>query len=299
MKIAVIQARPGIGDILVFLPYIHLIAKNKKTKIYLFTKKRTVAHELLKYDPYIEEVIYLDREPKKINFNLIKDIKIRDIKTTYIMHFGFRYIFLCLLSGVRKINFYGIFRKKVSITKFISYKTAKWLGIDDPVISPNLYWGRTSVNNNQIVIGIGGSGSNKKWAIENYSKLISLIINLDLKYKILIAGGYEEIKDFEQISNKNNFKNLVNLCHHSIPQAIDEIIGSKIFVGNDTGFMHICGSLGIKSFGIFGNTPSDYCSYNKKITPIMPEGFKHVNYDDNALDLIKPLQVFKMIKPHI
>lgn len=299
MKIAVIQARPGIGDILVFLPYIHLIAKNKKTKIYLFTKKRTVAHELLKYDPYIEEVIYLDREPKKINLNLIKDIKIRDIKTTYIMHFGFRYIFLCLLSGVRKINFYGIFRKKVSITKFISYKTAKWLGIDDPVISPNLYWGRTSVNNNQIVIGIGGSGSNKKWAIENYSKLISLIINLDLKYKILIAGGYEEIKDFEQISNKNNFKNLVNLCHHSIPQAIDEIIGSKIFVGNDTGFMHICGSLGIKSFGIFGNTPSDYCSYNKKITPIMPEGFKHVNYDDNALDLIKPLQVFKMIKPHI
>lgn len=299
MKIAVIQARPGIGDILVFLPYIHLIAKNKKTKIYLFTKKRTVAHELLKYDPYIEEVIYLDREPKKINLNLIKDIKIRDIKTTYIMHFGFRYIFLCLLSGVRKINFYGIFRKKVSITKFISYKTAKWLGIDDPVISPNLYWGRTSGNNNQIVIGIGGSGSNKKWAIENYSKLISLIINLDLKYKILIAGGYEEIKDFEQISNKNNFKNLVNLCHHSIPQAIDEIIGSKIFVGNDTGFMHICGSLGIKSFGIFGNTPSDYCSYNKKITPIMPEGFKHVNYDDNALDLIKPLQVFKMIKPHI
>ena len=299
MKIAVIQARPGIGDVLVFLPYIHLIAKNKKSKVYLFTKKRTMAHELLKYDPYVEEVIYLDREPNKINFNLIKDMKIRGIETAYIMHFGFRYIFLCLLGRVRKINFYGIFRKKVSITKFISYKTTKWLGISDPIISPHLHWNITSENKKQIVIGIGGSGSNKKWSIENYAGLISLINNFDPKYKILIAGGPGEKNDFEILSNKYNLKNLINLCNLSIPQAINAILGSKTYVGNDTGFMHVCGSLSIKAFGIFGDTPSEYCSYNKKIIPIMPPGYKQVNFNDKALNLIQPSQVFKEIKEYI
>ena len=299
MKIAVIQARPGIGDVLVFLPYIHLIAKNKKSKVYLFTKKRTVAHELLKYDPYVEEVIYLDREPNKINFNLIKDMKIRGIETTYIMHFGFRYIFLCLLSRVRKINFYGIFRKKVSITKFISYKTAKWLGISDLVINPHLYWNIVSETKKQVVIGIGGSGSNKKWPIENYAELIALINNFDSKYKILIAGGPEEINDFEILSRKYNLKNLINLCNLNIPQAINAILGSKIYVGNDTGFMHICGSLDIKTFGIFGDTPSDYCAYNNKIIPIMPIGYSQVNFNDNAMNLIKPDFVFNEIVQNI
>ena len=299
MKIAVIQARPGIGDVLVFLPYIHLIAKNKKSKVYLFTKKRTVAHELLKYDPYVEEVIYLDREPNKINFNLIKDMKIRGIETAYIMHFGFRYIFLCLLSRVRKINFYGIFRKKVSITKFIHYKTAKWLSISDPIINPHLHWNITSENKKQIVIGIGGSGFNKKWPIENYAELISLINNFDPKYKILIAGGPGETNEFEILSGKYNLKNLINLCNFNIPQAINAILGSKIYVGNDTGFMHVCGSLSIKTFGIFGDTPSDYCSYNKKIIPIMPSGYSQVNFNDNALNLIQPSQIFKEIKEYI
>jgi len=89
------------------------------------------------------------------------------------------------------------------------------------------------------------------------------------------------------------------LCNLNIPQAINAILGSKIYVGNDTGFMHICGSLDIKTFGIFGDTPSDYCAYNNKIIPIMPIGYSQVNFNDNAMNLIKPDFVFNEIVQNI
>ena len=54
----------------------------------------------------------------------------------------------------------------------------------------------------------------------------------------------------------------------SIKESLDEISGASFYVGNDTGFMHLCGSIGIKSFGLFGDTPINYVSYNKLILQI-------------------------------
>ena len=45
MSICVVQTRPGIGDMCVFLPYIHLIAKEKKEKV---TKTLDI-HQVLLY----------------------------------------------------------------------------------------------------------------------------------------------------------------------------------------------------------------------------------------------------------
>ena len=62
MKICIVQTRPGIGDLCIFLPYIHFISNFKNSKITLITKKRTKAKEILKYDPFIEKVIYIDEK---------------------------------------------------------------------------------------------------------------------------------------------------------------------------------------------------------------------------------------------
>ena len=68
----------------------------------------------------------------------------------------------------------------------------------------------------------------------------------------------------------------------SIKESLDEISGASFYVGNDTGFMHLCGSIGIKSFGLFGDTPINYVSYNKLILPIMPRG--KTNYTRRSVD---------------
>ena len=65
MSICIVQTRPGIGDMCVFLPYIHLIAKNSKEKVTIITKERSRAKDFLQYDPNILKIIYIDENNKK------------------------------------------------------------------------------------------------------------------------------------------------------------------------------------------------------------------------------------------
>ena len=67
-KILILQTRPGIGDLCIFLSAIHEIAKkNPEKEITLITTKRTKANEILENDPYIKKIIFLDNDI--YNFN--------------------------------------------------------------------------------------------------------------------------------------------------------------------------------------------------------------------------------------
>ena len=60
-KTAVISIYPGIGDIVWHLPFFKALAqKAKNKKIYLFTKKTTLAKDILKYQKEIADVYYLN-----------------------------------------------------------------------------------------------------------------------------------------------------------------------------------------------------------------------------------------------
>ena len=67
MKILIIQQRYGIGDLIIFLPYIHAISKKFKVKVSLLVKESSKASELLSNDENIDEIILLDK-----NFNLLE-----------------------------------------------------------------------------------------------------------------------------------------------------------------------------------------------------------------------------------
>ena len=43
------------------------------------------------------------------------------------------------------------------------------------------------------------------------------------------------------------------------------INSSKLYIGNDTGFMHLSAGLNVPSIGLFGDTPLSYANYNKNI----------------------------------
>jgi heptosyltransferase-2 len=86
------------------------------------------------------------------------------------------------------------------------------------------------------------------------------------------------------------------LCEKTIDDSIHIISKSKVYIGNDTGFMHLSASLDVISFGIFGATPPDYSSYNKNIIPIMPPGVSNVKYGDEMMGIITPELVYKTMK---
>ena len=78
-KALIVQTRPGIGDLCMFLPYIQQIKEHNKDFVFtLVTKKRTAAKQILKYDQSINQIVYLEDETiattkSKIN-NFICDL---------------------------------------------------------------------------------------------------------------------------------------------------------------------------------------------------------------------------------
>ena len=65
MKVLVIQNRMGIGDMVIFLPYIEAISKYLNSPVSLLVKENTKCSEYLKDNPNIDKIITLDRDDKK------------------------------------------------------------------------------------------------------------------------------------------------------------------------------------------------------------------------------------------
>ena len=61
MKVLVIQPKIGMGDMVIYLPYIHAIAKKFQTSVSILVKENSRAKDLLIDDDQIKEIITLDR----------------------------------------------------------------------------------------------------------------------------------------------------------------------------------------------------------------------------------------------
>jgi heptosyltransferase-2 len=304
----IIQTRPGVGDLCMFLPYIQQIKEhNKDFAFTLVTKKRTAAKQILKYDQSINQIVYLEDETiattkSKINnfFKLLNFIKKNNFSKIYIMHFSIFWFLLAKISGIKNIYKYGILKKNVDIYLNALEQNKRWL--QDPNLSSQtkiFYPQNNSKNNNQIIIGIGSSGPTKKWPTENYIELIKKINDKNIKF--YLAGGNNEIEN--QIANKiiNEIKEnrIESLCSLSIEEIMPIINSSKLYIGNDTGFMHLSAGLNIPAIGLFGDTPLSYAKYNKNILPIIPENFKTVGHGSMAMNQITISQVLNEVKKFI
>lgn len=300
-KILIIQTRVGIGDMCVFLPCIHEIGKALNSfEIHLLTKKRTCSKEFLYQDPYIKKIIYLpDENGLKLNISIFKLIKKEGYSHCYIMHYSLRYFILSLLSGIKKIYHYGFFKKKESIIEKSRIAVSNWLKKENLEFIPLILLNQKSNKKSQITIGIGGSGSDKKWKIENYQILLEKILKKNDIKNILIAGGPDEENEASLIINflrNKSSVNIINLCKLNILKCMKYLPQSKFYVGNDTGFMHLSGSLNVPSFGIFGATPPDYSNYNKILFAIKPPGIDSVTYGDEMMNQITPQFVYDFLK---
>ena len=119
MKILVIQNRMGIGDTIIFLPFIKALSKKFNTPISLLVKESSKASEYLYQTNYIDKIIILERDEKAKNrhegffgsLNLIKDIKKHNFDKIFIFNSSLRFRLIAKLSGISEIFQYPLFKK--------------------------------------------------------------------------------------------------------------------------------------------------------------------------------------------
>ena len=119
MKILAIQNRMGIGDTVIFLPFIKAISNNYDTAISILVNKNSKAEEFLYETPYIDKIITLERNNKNGrhdgftgSINLIKELRKYKFDTVFIFNSSLRYKIISKLSGIKKIYQYPLFQKK-------------------------------------------------------------------------------------------------------------------------------------------------------------------------------------------
>ena len=194
-KILIIQLRPGLGDLCMFLPRCHEIAKyNKGSEITLLTKKNTKAEYVLESDPFIKNIKFIDdKSREKISFfELYNFFKKHKYKKVYSFQYGpkyLKYVFLSKITGVKEIFYYGIFKKKEGMVRRSILSNEDWLNIKINIFKGKIYLRDNNIiQKNSIIIGLGASGDNKRWSVKNYIKLINRLEKYH-SYEFILAGG--------------------------------------------------------------------------------------------------------------
>ena len=288
MKVLVIQPKIGMGDMVIYLPYIHAISKKYQKPISILVKKNSRANQLLLDDKHIDEIIILDRTKDNSGshdglsgfFKLSKEIKSKNFDKVFIFNSSLRYLLISKIAKIKNISQYPLFRKKDNIVTSAKIFTENEL---NTIVStePKLNINQDRIDNakqnfsneyKHVCLGISASGPTKRWDINNFIKLCSKINN-KIPTKFYLAAGNNDKDLINQIIKSEIGSNCVSFENLKISEAMPIIKNCNLYIGNDTGWLHISSSLGLKCLALFMDSPVQaYGKYSKNINVIVPEG---------------------------
>ena len=316
MKILVIQNKMGIGDMVIYLPFIEAISKKFNTPLSILVKESSKAEQFLKDSNIINKIIILERNNKLKSgkhegltgsYNLIRDLKQHNFDKVFIFNSSFRFNLIARIAGIRDIYQYPLFQKKDQhIVGAAKELLKKELGLNiesDPKIiitnqSIQEMRSKYKINNNEknILLGIGGSGPTKRIPAIIFIKLMHLITR-KYKCKFFLATGKnsEEQEILKEILN-SKFKNqCYALDNLTLTETLPIIKNCDISICNDSSFSHLSSGLGIKTITLMADTPLLYGSYSPRMFPIIPDGENTVTHGTFGKDRINPNKIFEQL----
>ena len=316
MKILVVQNKMGIGDMVIYLPFIKAISKKFNTTVSILVKESSKAEQFLKNNNFIDKIIILERDNKLKrgrheglvgSYNLVKDLEQYDFDKVFIFNSSFRFNLIVRAAGIKNIYQYPLLQKKdqhvIQAAKKLLKKNLDLSVETNPEISINDHSvkearSRYKINNDEknILLGIGGSGPTKRIPAKIFIKLMRLITQ-KYKCKFFLATGkniqeQEILKEILDTEFKNECYRLDDL---NLTEILPIIKNCDVSVCNDSSFSHLSSGLGIKTIVLMADTPILYGNYSSMMHPIIPDGENTVSHDTLGKDKINPNKIFDQL----
>ena len=316
MKILIVQNRMGIGDMVIFLPFIEAISKKFSVPVSILVKENSKAAQFLRDNTAIDQIIILDRSGKNKNgkhdgiiglYNLAKDIKKFNFDKIFIFNSSLRFNLIAKFAGIKNIYQYPLFQKKnqhiINAAKTFLKKELYLEVESDPKILVNDHLikdakSKYNINNEEIniLLGIGGSGPTKRIPAKTFINLMDLL-SQKYKCKFFLATGKNDGEQkilLEILDSSHKDK-----CHALDILTLNEILpiikNCNISICNDSSFSHLSSGLGIKTIVLMADTPLLYGSYSPRMYPIIPDGENTVTHNTLGKDRINPYKIFKQL----
>ena len=312
MKILVVQNRMGIGDTVIFLPFIEAISRKFNTPVSLLVKKSSKADQYIKHTDYLDKLIFLERNNKKDekhngimgSIRLAQELKKNKFDKIFIFNSSLRFNLIARMANIKEIYQYPLFKKtNQHIVQPAKDLIKKNLGVDvvkDPQIGINSNLIKEAVlkfniNSNElnILLGIGGSGPTKRIPSKTFLSVMEKISNFK-KSKFFLATGKKDDEQIilNQILNSKFKDKCIPLDSLSITDTLPIIKNCDISICNDSSFSHLSSALGIKTITLMADTPLIYGSYSSNMYPIIPDGETSVSHNTFGKDRINPDKIF-------
>ena len=315
MKILAVQNRMGIGDTVIFLPYIKAISKKFNTPVSLLVKKNCKADQFLNQTNYIDRIIFLERNKKKDSrhngilgsLRLAKDLKKYSFDKIFIFNSSLRFNLIARLAGIKDINQYSLFQKNRQHIIKPAIKLIKESLDMDVNIDPDIQISKKSINDaikkfniqkNQlnIFLGVGGSGPTKRIPAKTFLSMMKKIdVKKDCKFFLATGKNNQEQIILNEIMDSEFKEKCFALDDLSISQILPIIKNCNVTISNDTGFSHLSSALGIKTITLMADTPLIYGSYSSNMYPIIPDGETTVNHTTLGKDKINPEKIYNQL----
>ncbi len=144
-----------------------------------------------------------------------------------------------------------------------------------------------------LAIGPTANWRAKTWRSEHFNELIERLTGPDgimPDARVAIFGRDDERPTVLRLIQSIPTERRIDLVGHlDLMEAYACLTRCRLFIGNDSGLMHLAAASGIPTLGLFGPTPKeqyapwgDHCRVVSTTVPfakIFPENFDHVNSD--------------------
>ncbi len=261
-KNVVILSLHRLGDAVFTISAIKKIVKHHKENIYLVCYQETIPI----YNLVFNSLKYVRISRNDFRFRIATRNarkKIKDLNPYIIYDFTGKIYSVSLFfnSSAKEIVGCNDPHFKSIYTKFVPLRnephiTDIYLDAISPIIpdrTPEQYTLKSEFNGNYILIHPFASYTAKEWGLRNFIRL-SEVINQKTRCVLVSQPG----KIPSDVLVDINDKNIIIKETKSVDDLIDVIKKCKLFIGNDSGPVHIANLLGKPSFTIYGPTNPEY-----------------------------------------
>ena len=136
-----------------------------------------------------------------------------------------------------------------------------------------------------IVLFPGGNWKPKIWPTKNFNKLIKILNSNYSNLKFVIVGSIEEkqiyLKKIKQDLQDNIF---IDLMGKSLSSTSAHMNKCNLFIGNDSGLMHLSVASKLKTIALFGPTDDKIYGHNNLNSFVIRKKKNYQDFNKNKID---------------
>jgi heptosyltransferase II len=320
-KVAVIQVKRGIGDVIWHLPFIQAIAAaSPGGQVTFLAPPSSCAEQLLAADPRVAETIYFEHDGSELKraLNVLKLaalLRWQSFGQVWILDRTLRPALAAKLAGTPQRIGLGLGAQRHFITnpgidqshfhdQPVDWLKALMAAMKVPLVStePDLRLPpRTLAEIGQkfagrprpwIALGLGASHPDKDWPDTHWAEFLAGL-RQRTKGTVFLLGGSMNSERAESFMAQSSGTLTINACGLALPESAALLRHADVFVGPSSAPMNLAVAGGTTAFGLFGSTP--ILTYSKRIRAVVPPG----GMTPDGMQRLLPAQALEQIAPYL